>query len=129
MTHNDLPHRSLSRRIAALLLTAVFLTPGVPPSAEGAGSADREASAQSAQRRAPSRSPRSPRRDRSTALATTPWGVPTGAGALNADLSDILGASVRNGQWGVLVVSLTRGDTLYSVNPDEMLQPASSMRK
>lgn len=35
---------------------------------------------------------------------------------------------MRSGEWGVLVVSLTRGDTLYSVNPDEMLQPASNMK-
>ena len=27
----------------------------------------------------------------------------------------MLGARVRNGRWGVMVVSLTRGDTLYSV--------------
>ena len=40
----------------------------------------------------------------------------------------MLGARVRNGRWGVMVVSLTRGDTLYSVNPDQLLSPASNMK-
>lgn len=40
----------------------------------------------------------------------------------------MLSARVRNGRWGVMVVSLTRGDTLYSVNPDLLLSPASNMK-
>jgi len=32
------------------------------------------------------------------------------------------------GKWGVLVVSLTRGDTLYAENPDLLLKPASTMK-
>lgn len=40
----------------------------------------------------------------------------------------MLGARVRSGRWGVMVVSLTRGDTLYSVNPDLLLSPASNMK-
>ena len=35
---------------------------------------------------------------------------------------------VRSGHWGVIVVSLTRGDTLYEVNADQPLQPASTMK-
>jgi len=34
----------------------------------------------------------------------------------------------RGGRWGVIVVSLTRGDTLYEVAPDAALQPASTMK-
>jgi D-alanyl-D-alanine carboxypeptidase/D-alanyl-D-alanine-endopeptidase (penicillin-binding protein 4) len=128
MTHNDLPLRVMARRAAAVLLVALFLTPGVPPSTEGRPGVPGEASAQSgSQRRAPTRS-RSARRALSTAPATSDWTVPTGAGALFTDLHAILGGGVRSGQWGVLVVSLTRGDTLYSVNPDGMLQPASNMK-
>ena len=37
-------------------------------------------------------------------------------------------ARVRNGTWGVVVLSLTRNDTLYAVNADEPLQPASNMK-
>ena len=40
----------------------------------------------------------------------------------------MVGGGVRNGRWGVLVVSLTRGDTLYSMNPDELFQPASTFK-
>jgi serine-type D-Ala-D-Ala carboxypeptidase/endopeptidase (penicillin-binding protein 4) len=53
---------------------------------------------------------------------------PRGTGALVSDLGTMLSSRVRSGQWGVLVVSLTRGDTLYSVNPDAALQPASNMK-
>ena len=35
---------------------------------------------------------------------------------------------VRGGNFGVMVVSLTRGDTLYSHNAGEMMQPASTMK-
>jgi D-alanyl-D-alanine carboxypeptidase/D-alanyl-D-alanine-endopeptidase (penicillin-binding protein 4) len=40
----------------------------------------------------------------------------------------MLGSRTRSGQWGVLVVSLSRGDTLYSHAPDESMQPASNMK-
>ena len=39
-----------------------------------------------------------------------------------------MGSTVRSGRWGVMVVSLTRGDTLYSISPDELFQPASTMK-
>jgi D-alanyl-D-alanine carboxypeptidase/D-alanyl-D-alanine-endopeptidase (penicillin-binding protein 4) len=53
---------------------------------------------------------------------------PTSAPALATDLGEMVGSQVRNGRWGVLVVSLTRGDTLYSMNPDELFQPASTFK-
>ncbi len=34
----------------------------------------------------------------------------------------------RGGRWGAIVVSLTRGDTLYEVAPDAALRPASTMK-
>lgn len=37
-------------------------------------------------------------------------------------------AGWRNDQWGVMVVSLTRGDTLYARGPDAPLAPASNMK-
>ena len=40
----------------------------------------------------------------------------------------MVGSQVRSGRWGVMVVSLTRGDTLYSVNADSLFQPASTMK-
>ncbi|HET7563701.1 MAG TPA: D-alanyl-D-alanine carboxypeptidase/D-alanyl-D-alanine-endopeptidase [Gemmatimonadaceae bacterium] len=44
------------------------------------------------------------------------------------DLGDLLTHRVRSGKWGAIVVSLTRGDTLYALNPDEPLKPASNMK-
>jgi D-alanyl-D-alanine carboxypeptidase/D-alanyl-D-alanine-endopeptidase (penicillin-binding protein 4) len=40
----------------------------------------------------------------------------------------MLAGRTRSGEWGVMVVSLTRGDTLFALNPDAMLQPASTMK-
>lgn len=53
---------------------------------------------------------------------------PRGATALRNDLSGMLAAKTRNGPWGALVVSLTNGDTLFSVAPDTPLVPASTMK-
>ena len=44
------------------------------------------------------------------------------------DLGSILRGHTRDGQWGVMVVSITRGDTLYSEQPDQLLKPASTMK-
>ncbi|MBI1809022.1 MAG: D-alanyl-D-alanine carboxypeptidase/D-alanyl-D-alanine-endopeptidase [Gemmatimonadetes bacterium] len=44
------------------------------------------------------------------------------------DLGDMLGKAMRSGNWGVLVVSLTNGDTLFGRNPDAALLPASTMK-
>ena len=40
----------------------------------------------------------------------------------------MLGAHTRSGRWGVIVTSVTRGDTLYSMNADVLLKPASIMK-
>jgi len=48
--------------------------------------------------------------------------------ALAGDLGDLLTSRVRSGKWGAMVVSLTRGDTLYALNPDAPLKPASNMK-
>ena len=49
--------------------------------------------------------------------------------ALRAGLDRLLGTpSWRNAEWGVLVVSLDHGDTLYAVNPHAPLAPASNVK-
>ena len=40
----------------------------------------------------------------------------------------LLAPSWRNADWGVLVVSLDRGDTLYAIQPDVPLAPASNAK-
>ena len=48
--------------------------------------------------------------------------------ALASDVNVMIGGGARSGHWGVLIVSLTRGDTLFSRNPDDLMQPASTMK-
>ena len=54
--------------------------------------------------------------------------MPASAGALSADIGTFLNARVRSGTWGAMIVSLTRGDTLFSSNPGATMVPASTMK-
>lgn len=56
------------------------------------------------------------------------WTSTTGASALNAAVAGALGGHTRGGEWGAIIVSLTRGDTLFAQNADDMMQPASTMK-
>ena len=56
------------------------------------------------------------------------WSSPRGVESLSSDLGAALAQHTRSGQWGVMVVSLTRGDTLFSTRADAMMQPASTMK-
>lgn len=47
---------------------------------------------------------------------------------LVSDLSARLARVMRSGKWGVLVVSLSNGDTLFGRNADDQLVPASTMK-
>ncbi len=53
---------------------------------------------------------------------------PRTAEELESNLGSMLSGRTRSGEWGVMVASLTRGDTLFALNPDAMLQPASTMK-
>ncbi|MEY4608392.1 MAG: D-alanyl-D-alanine carboxypeptidase [Gemmatimonadota bacterium] len=52
----------------------------------------------------------------------------TGAPALESHLRTLVANATNSGRWGVMVVSLTTGDTLYDQNGDELLLPASTMK-
>lgn len=67
------------------------------------------------------RAKRKPRR----ALAYT---TPIGDEALGGDLTRMLGARISRGDWGVAVISLTRGDTLFTHRADASMSPASTMK-
>jgi len=56
--------------------------------------------------------------------ATTPRGVD----ALRRDLAHFVNVSTTRGEWGVMVVSLSTGDTLFARDADELLLPASTMK-
>src|SRR5262245_56407151 len=53
---------------------------------------------------------------------------PGGVAALSSSVGSALASHTRGGQWGAIVVSLTRGDTLFAQNADGMMQPASTMK-
>jgi D-alanyl-D-alanine carboxypeptidase/D-alanyl-D-alanine-endopeptidase (penicillin-binding protein 4) len=48
--------------------------------------------------------------------------------ALDLDVNSVLTSRVRGGHWGAIVVSLTRGDTLFTRSPDALMQPASTLK-
>lgn len=54
--------------------------------------------------------------------------APHGSSQLALDLANILDRASRGGAWGVSVVSLDYGDTLFSRNADRQLLPASTMK-
>jgi D-alanyl-D-alanine carboxypeptidase/D-alanyl-D-alanine-endopeptidase (penicillin-binding protein 4) len=69
------------------------------------------------------------RRRRVSAVAPVPaFTAPRSVSALASDMGTMLGGGARGGRWGILVVSLTRGDTLFSRGENEMLQPASTFK-
>ena len=68
-------------------------------------------------------SARTPRR-----AAGPTWTAPHGAEALAQAVSSALASHTRRGEWGAIIVSLTRGDTLFAQNADAMMQPASTMK-
>ncbi len=55
-------------------------------------------------------------------------GTAFGLDGLRADLGTLSGTSIRNGSWGVLVASLSHGDTLFSINADVPHLPASTQK-
>lgn len=97
---------------------------------------DRATKKRSAKKRRSSRRGRSSRRVAATAAryyapaagSALRYTTPRTADALSSDLGAMLNAKVRSGQWGAIVVSLTRHDTLFRQNPDAEMQPASTMK-
>jgi D-alanyl-D-alanine carboxypeptidase/D-alanyl-D-alanine-endopeptidase (penicillin-binding protein 4) len=72
---------------------------------------------------------RRPRRaSRAAPAARLPYRTPRGVDALADALKDYLGGHTRGGNWGALVVSLSRGDTLFAHAADRPMQPASTMK-
>ncbi|MGH7679166.1 MAG: D-alanyl-D-alanine carboxypeptidase/D-alanyl-D-alanine endopeptidase [Gemmatimonadaceae bacterium] len=81
---------------------------------------------QTSRRRSATRTP--VRTARAAAPVGPTWTSPRTASALATDLGSILTGRTRGGTWGILVTSVTRGDTLFSLNPDALLKPASIMK-
>ena len=110
--------------------------PGISPSIAGAGGAairgetpktTVQANRQPSRRRSSAR--RTPVRSARALVPAVPaYTSPRSASALATDLGAVLRAHTRGGTWGVLVASVTRGDTLFSTNADVLLKPASIMK-
>lgn len=101
-------------RTLRFLLAALGALGALIRAAEGNAQTPRPTTAPSARRPAPRPAP----------TATSPIGL----GALQRDLATSLRLSTTQGQWGVIVVSLSTGDTLFARNPDALLLPASTMK-
>ncbi|HEY9427853.1 MAG TPA: D-alanyl-D-alanine carboxypeptidase/D-alanyl-D-alanine-endopeptidase [Gemmatimonadaceae bacterium] len=71
---------------------------------------------------------RGARSTRARTVAPASYTAPASEAELASDVGLMLDSRVRSGTWGAIVVSLTRGDTLYSINADDELQPASNMK-
>jgi D-alanyl-D-alanine carboxypeptidase/D-alanyl-D-alanine-endopeptidase (penicillin-binding protein 4) len=124
---------SRARRAAATTVIAVaLLTTALAPRvfasrAEGLSMAPQSAAKSKAKRaRKPSTRRKPPRRP--AAPPRTAWTSPRGTPALTGDISNMLSSRVKGGKFGVMIVSLTRGDTLFAQNVGEMMQPASTMK-
>ena len=115
----------LTRTAIALSLTAVLATP-----ANSVAAAPRAFTSPSVRQPADDTKHRPRRRAHKETRATAAihFERPESELELVSDLHQLMLSRVRNGTWGVVVLSLTRKDTLYTVNPDEPLQPASNMK-
>lgn len=126
-----------------LALSALVLMPAAPAStvsAESPGAVVAVSPLQARKRQPPrtkkkqptTRAKRSSAKTRSRARApivpVLRHTTPRGAGALTADLTALLGSRTRNGEWGAMVISITRGDTLFAHGADRKLVPASTMK-
>ena len=110
--------------IAVALLTPIAPAPALASRAESALIAPQTTAKSKAKR--PARRAKAPRRP--AAPPRTSWTSPQGGPALTADISNMLGSRVKGGKFGVMIVSLTRGDTLFAQNAGEMMQPASTLK-
>src|SRR6476646_4702762 len=115
----DLPNaqslKMFSRKIRVAILVALTVCGATPTLIES----------QTARRT--TRRVRRPSRNRPPVIPAVRYSTPR----TSADLASTLGtltARTRGGAWGVMVVSLTRGDTLYAYNPGEQMLPASTMK-
>ncbi len=115
---------ALAHAAAALSLIAVLASP------VNTQAAQRKVAAPSVRQPADDTKHRPRRRARreTRAISAIHFERPESELELVSDLHQLMQARVRNGTWGVVVLSLSRNDTLYSVNPDEALQPASNMK-
>ena len=107
-----------SRKIRIAILVALTIFGATPPILE----AQTRKRATTTRRRVRKRNPNRP-----PAVPVVRYSVPRSSADVASTLSGLT-ARTRSGVWGAMVVSLTRGDTLYAENAGEEMQPASTMK-
>jgi D-alanyl-D-alanine carboxypeptidase/D-alanyl-D-alanine-endopeptidase (penicillin-binding protein 4) len=124
---------SRSRRLAITLIAVAVAAPAARAQTAGAGSTSTgvrgvtEGTAKGSSRGKSSTRKRSSSKTR-TRTAALRYTMPLGELSLVSDLQTMLSAKVRSGDWGISVISLSRGDTLFSLNPDQHFLPASTLK-
>jgi serine-type D-Ala-D-Ala carboxypeptidase/endopeptidase (penicillin-binding protein 4) len=107
-----------SRKIRIAILVALTVWGAVPPIIEAQTRKRTTTTRRRVRRRNPNRPP---------ALPVVRYTVLRSSADVATTLSGLTGKT-RSGTWGAMVVSLTRGDTLYAENAGEEMQPASTMK-
>lgn len=118
----------LRRRLLLTLLPLLYTTPltAVVPWSGVEAQASRQKARQP--KRSSTRSTTAKRPARAPVIPALRFTTPRDASALTRDLGTLLDSRTRNGMWGAMVVSLTRGDTLFARHVDTPLVPASTMK-
>jgi D-alanyl-D-alanine carboxypeptidase/D-alanyl-D-alanine-endopeptidase (penicillin-binding protein 4) len=107
-----------SRKIRIAILVALTICGAAPPIIEAQTRKKTTTTRRRVRRRNPNRPPAAP---------IVRYTVLRSSADVAATLSGLTGKT-RGGTWGAMVVSLTRGDTLYAENAGEEMQPASTMK-
>jgi D-alanyl-D-alanine carboxypeptidase/D-alanyl-D-alanine-endopeptidase (penicillin-binding protein 4) len=115
-------HRKV-RALAVLLIAAIAISPIDSPSQ----TTKKKQSSSTRKRATKKKAARKPVRRAAPAPPPINATTPRTLAALAADMGAIAGR-VRSGQFGVMAVSLTRGDTLFMHNAGTPLMPASTMK-
>jgi D-alanyl-D-alanine carboxypeptidase/D-alanyl-D-alanine-endopeptidase (penicillin-binding protein 4) len=106
-----------SRKIRIAILVALTVCGATPAILES----------QTQKRTTTRRRVRRPRSNRPPAVPVVRYGTPRSSADLATTLGGLTGRT-RGGMWGVMVVSLSRGDTLFAYNAGEQMLPASTMK-
>jgi D-alanyl-D-alanine carboxypeptidase/D-alanyl-D-alanine-endopeptidase (penicillin-binding protein 4) len=118
-------HRTRHTLLVLIAMVMAVSLPSGAASAQKTQKKKKKAAVVQNHRRRPSRS-RSPKAA-SPITAVAHYTSPRSAAALASDLGIFL-ERTRSGSWGVMVTSVSRGDTLFSRNPGAELRPASTMK-
>ena len=108
-----------SRRIRIAILVAIAACAATPPILEAQQTRKKTTTTRRRVRRA--------KRNRPPVIPVVRYSSPRTAADLASTLAGLTGRT-RSGAWGAMVVSLTRGDTLYADNAGEEMVPASTMK-